>query len=91
MVDQLIDLVLDSTNPYITAYFSYINLVLNQRLDRDLPFWFTRGFTGVLSNTIVNHDHVLLQRLVDGNRPLRDPLGEVFALDELHDNRARAT
>ena len=30
------------------------------------------------------------QRLVDGNRAFRDALGEVFALDELHDNRARA-
>lgn len=47
-------------NPYITAYFSYINLVLHQSLDRPLPLWLTRGFTGVLSNTIVNDDHVLL-------------------------------
>ena len=31
------------------------------------------------------------QRLVNGNRTLRDALGEVFALDELHDNRARAS
>ena len=31
------------------------------------------------------------QRLVDGNRTFRDALGEVFALDELHDNRARGT
>jgi TPR repeat protein len=47
-------------NPYISSYFSYIGLVLGQSLDRDLPFWFIRGFTGVLSNTIVNDDHVLL-------------------------------
>ena len=30
------------------------------------------------------------QRLVDRNRTFRDALGEVFALDELHDDRARA-
>ena len=47
-------------NPYITSYFSYIGLVMDQSLDRDLPLWFTRGFTGVLSNTIVRDDHVLL-------------------------------
>jgi len=47
-------------NPYITAYFSYVGLVMDQSLDRDLPLWFTRGFTGVLSNTIVRDDHVLI-------------------------------
>ena len=47
-------------NPYITAYFSYVGLVIGQSLDRDLPLWFTRGFTGVLSNTIVRDDHILL-------------------------------
>jgi len=33
---------------------------LNQSLDRDMPLWFMRGFAGVLSNTMVNDDHVLL-------------------------------
>jgi len=46
-------------NPYITAYYSYVNLVLAQSIDRDLPLWFQRGFTGVLSNTIVRDDHIL--------------------------------
>ena len=59
-----------TTNPYITAYFSYISLVLNQSLDRDLPLWFTRGFTGVLSNTIVNDDHVLLGAPISWNLQL---------------------
>jgi tetratricopeptide (TPR) repeat protein len=58
------------TNPYVTAYFSYINLVLTQSLDRDLPLWFTRGFTGVLSNTIVNDDHVLLGAPISWNLEL---------------------
>lgn len=49
-----------TVNPYITAYFSYVDLVLAQSIDRDLPLWFRRGFTGVLSNTIVRDDHILL-------------------------------
>ena len=32
-------------NPYITAYASYIDLVLGQSLSPDLPLWFRRGFT----------------------------------------------
>jgi hypothetical protein len=47
-------------NPYITAYFSYVGLILDQSIDFDLPLWFQRGFTGVLSNTIVRDDHILL-------------------------------
>ena len=47
-------------NPYLTAYASYIDLVLGQSVGRDLPLWFRRGFTGVLSNTIVRDDHLLL-------------------------------
>jgi TPR repeat protein len=46
-------------NPYITAYQSYIDLVIGQSLSPDLPLWFRRGFTGVISNTIVRDDHVL--------------------------------
>ena len=46
-------------NPYITAYASYIGLVLDQSLSPDVPLWFRRGFTGVISNTIVRDDHVL--------------------------------
>jgi hypothetical protein len=49
-----------TVNPYVTAYFSYVGLVLGQSIDRELPLWFDRGFTGVLSNTIVRDDHVLL-------------------------------
>jgi len=62
-------------NPHVTAYFSYIGLVMGQSLSRDLPLWFSRGFTGVLSNTIVRDDHMLigapipweLERLRDRN------------------------
>ena len=46
-------------NPYVSAYFSYAGLVLDQSLERDFPFWLRRGLTGILSNTIVREDRVL--------------------------------
>jgi hypothetical protein len=49
-----------TTNPFISAYFSYASLVLDQSLSRALPFWFRRGLSGVLSNTIVRDDRILL-------------------------------
>jgi tetratricopeptide (TPR) repeat protein len=63
-------------NPHINAYFSYIGLVMGQSLGHDLPLWLNRGLTGVLSNTIVRNDHLLLgapipwelQRLREGTR-----------------------
>jgi tetratricopeptide (TPR) repeat protein len=47
-------------NPYTTAYFSYASLVLGSSFDRDLPLWFTRGLAGVVSNTIVRDNFILL-------------------------------
>jgi hypothetical protein len=47
-------------NPHITAYFSYINLVMMQSLSADLPLWLSRGLTGVLSNTLIKDDHIIL-------------------------------
>ena len=47
-------------NPYTSAYFSYASLVLNSSFDRELPLWFSLGFAGVLSNTIVRENFVLL-------------------------------
>jgi tetratricopeptide (TPR) repeat protein len=47
-------------NPYITSYFSYINLVMMQSLSPDLPLWLSRGLSGVLSNTLVKNDHIII-------------------------------
>lgn len=47
-------------NPHLTAYFSYINLVMDQSLSPDLPLWLSRGLSGVLSNTLVRNDHVVV-------------------------------
>jgi tetratricopeptide (TPR) repeat protein len=54
-------------NPYVSAYFSYAGLVLDQSFDRDLPFWLRRGLTGVLSNTIVREDRVLFGPIIPWN------------------------
>jgi hypothetical protein len=66
----------DTINPHITAYHAYASLVLQQSVVRDLPFWFMRGFAGVLSNTIVRENQILLgppvpwhlERLRQGSR-----------------------
>lgn len=47
-------------NPYVTSYFSYVSLILNHSVERDLPLWFSRGLSGVLSNTIVRDAKLLL-------------------------------
>lgn len=47
-------------NPYTSAYFSYVNLILTSSFDRELPLWFSRGLAGVLSNTIVQGKVILL-------------------------------
>jgi hypothetical protein len=47
-------------NPYTTAYFAYVNLILTSSFGRDLPLWFSRGLAGVLSNTIVEGNQILL-------------------------------
>lgn len=47
-------------NPYFTSYFSYVSLVLQQSVDRELPLWFSRGLSGVMSNTLVHENEILI-------------------------------
>jgi TPR repeat protein len=47
-------------NPYTSSYFSYVNLILASSFGGDLPLWFSRGLAGVLSNTIVQGNQILL-------------------------------
>ena len=49
-----------NVNPHITAYFSYINLVMLQSLSPDLPLWLSRGLSGVLSNTLIKDDLIVI-------------------------------
>lgn len=60
-------------NPHIHAYFSYISLILRQSIDRDVPLWVSRGFAGVLSNTIVRDTNVQIGRPIQWHL---DALGE---------------
>jgi tetratricopeptide (TPR) repeat protein len=73
------DLDVDSqgnVNPHISAYFSYISLVMSQSLSADIPLWLSRGLAGVLSNSLVRDDEIIvgapipwhLERLRDSPR-----------------------
>lgn len=65
-----------SINPYVSSYFSYVSLILQQSVARPLPLWFDRGLAGVMSNTIVRPSKILvgapipwhLERLREGRR-----------------------
>jgi tetratricopeptide (TPR) repeat protein len=48
------------SNPYRSAYFAYVNLILSSSFGRELPLWFSRGLAGVQSNTIVRGNQILL-------------------------------
>jgi hypothetical protein len=47
-------------NPYQTSYFSYVSLILSRSVPRPLPLWLSRGLSGVLSNTVVSQQKVLM-------------------------------
>ncbi|MEO6213057.1 MAG: hypothetical protein ABIP65_05455 [Vicinamibacterales bacterium] len=47
-------------NPHVSAYFSYANLALGSSFGRPLPLWVSRGLAGVLSNTLVRQNDVLV-------------------------------
>lgn len=54
-------------NPYMSAYFSYVNLILTSSFGRDLPLWFSRGLAGVLSNTIIRDNEILLGPAIESH------------------------
>jgi hypothetical protein len=47
-------------NPYTSSYFSYASLIIAASFNRPLPPWFLNGLAGVLSNTIVRSNYILL-------------------------------
>jgi tetratricopeptide (TPR) repeat protein len=63
-------------NPHISAYYSYVSLVLQSSMARDVPLWLGRGLAGVISNTVVRDNFIRLgppipwhlQRLRSGSR-----------------------
>jgi tetratricopeptide (TPR) repeat protein len=75
-----------STNPYMTAYWSYVGLILRSSVKRDLPLWFYLGLTEVMSNTIVRDTHLEIGRTIPWHlQRLRDkiriPLPVLLTLD----------
>jgi tetratricopeptide (TPR) repeat protein len=72
-------------NPHASSYFSYANLVITSSFDRPLPLWFARGLAGVISNTIVRDDQILLGppipwHLQTLREPRRIPLAQLLAM-----------
>lgn len=63
-------------NPYVVAYWSYVDLIINAAIKRELPLWFSRGLASVMSNTIVRESRLdvgqpipwHLRRLQSGGR-----------------------
>src|SRR5262249_19955869 len=51
-------------NPYITAYWSYVSLVLRSGFKSDLPPWFLGGLAEVMSNTIVRESYIDLGHVI---------------------------
>ena len=47
-------------NPYVSSYFSYVSLILQQSVPRPMPLWFSRGLSGVMSNTIVRDSKIMV-------------------------------
>jgi hypothetical protein len=51
---------LNTLNPHINAYYSFASLVLQASMPRDPPVWLSRGLAGVISNTVVRENLLLL-------------------------------
>jgi TPR repeat protein len=75
------------SNPYQTAYWSYVSAVFSRSFPQRLPHWYSRGMAEVLSNTIVREREVHVGRPMRGNlelmtqRPLI-PFEEFLAADQ---------
>lgn len=54
----------EGINPYVNSYWSYVGLVLASSAGHELPLWFHRGLTSVLSNMLVREDGIHLGRVI---------------------------
>ena len=86
----------DVLNPYLTAYNSYLTLVLQASFDRDLPLWFSHGLAGVLSNTLIRDNHIRLGVPISWHlHYLQDrtrmPLTKLVAVNRLSPEYTQAT
>jgi hypothetical protein len=76
----------DGVNPYISSYWSYSILTLNEAFDPPLPLWFRNGLAEVLSNSIVRDSEIQFGRAIPWNlaslqRDGRLRLAELIALN----------
>ena len=73
-----------SVNPHTSAYFSYANLALGNSFEPSLPLWLSRGLAGVLSNTLVRQNDVLIGAAIPWHleqlRARRIPLAQMMAV-----------
>ena len=73
-------------NPYVSSYWSYSALTLNEAFERPLPLWFRNGLAEVLSNSIVRDNEIQFGRAIPWNvaslqQNARLRLSELVALD----------
>lgn len=54
----------DRVHLHVAAYFSYISLIVQHSVAKDMPHWFTRGLAGVLSNTLVRDTYLFIGSLI---------------------------
>ncbi|MBL8141951.1 MAG: hypothetical protein JNM38_12610 [Acidobacteria bacterium] len=62
-----VDLRQQEVNPYRSAYWSYVGIVLDATFGRRLPPWLSRGLAEVMSNTIVRTDDLTVGQIVPWN------------------------
>jgi tetratricopeptide (TPR) repeat protein len=76
----------EGVNPFITAYWGYVSLVLDSSFDRALPLWYSRGLAEVFANTIIREKEVQVGRLVPWHlerlrERARIPIDQLLAVD----------
>jgi hypothetical protein len=76
----------EGVNPYVSSYWSYSALTLNEAFDPPLPLWFRNGLAEMLSNSIVRENEIQFGRSIPWNvvtlqREPRLRLAELITLD----------
>jgi tetratricopeptide (TPR) repeat protein len=84
-------------NPHHSAYFSYANLIMTSSFEGPLPMWLSRGLSGVLSNTLIRQNDVVvgsvipwhIDRMREHRMPLRQMLTVTRSSPEFRGNDAQ--
>ena len=73
-----------SVNPHTSAYFAYANLTLASSFEGELPLWLSRGLSGVISNTLVRQDDIVIGAVLpwhlESLRERRLPLRQMLSM-----------